>query len=95
MRLKSPDGKPRTEATEMAAESNMLRNDEEVIKSLLPEREVKIASTQEELLEHISQARSQSELASHLAGIVLAILLGEMYLSNHMRARSAKSEPAA
>ncbi len=77
------------------AESNMLRNDEEVIKSLLPEREVKIASTQEELLEHISQARSQSELASHLAGIVLAILLGEMYLSNHMRARSAKSEPAA
>jgi len=78
-------------------ESNMQRLDmnEDAIRSLVPEREVKIASTQEELLEHISQARSQSELASHLAGIVLAILLGEMYLSNHMRARSAKSEAAA
>ena len=75
-------------------ESDMQRldKDENVIKSLVPGREVKVARTQEELLEHISHAKSQSELASHLAGIVLAILLGEMYLSNHMRARSADDQ---
>ncbi|MFH1733044.1 MAG: BatA domain-containing protein [Planctomycetota bacterium] len=72
-----------------------LEENEDVIKSLLPEREVKIAKNKDELLDHISSAKSQSELASDLAGIVLAVLLAEMYLSNHMRARVATTETAA
>jgi len=64
-----------------AEESNVERieENEDVIKSLLPEREVKIAKSKDELLDHISSAKSQAE----------------MYLSNHMRARVATTEAAA
>ena len=78
-------------------ESNMQRldEDENVVKALFPGREVAVARSENALLDRISKAKSQSELASDLAGIVLAILLGEMYLSNHMRARVAANEAVA
>ncbi len=77
------------------ADLERLEQDESVIKSLLPGREVRTARTTNDLLDHISRSRPQSELASDFAGILLAILLAEMYLSNHMRARVARPEPAA
>jgi len=44
------------------------------------------------LLDLISRSESVSELTSHLAGIVLAVLLAEMYLSNRLRARVEPAE---
>ena len=71
------------------AESNLerLATDEASVKSLLPGRTVHVARTQAQLLDQISRSESVSELSSHLAGLMLAILLAEMYLANHMRSR--------
>ena len=77
------------------AESDMERlpGGDEAVRSLLPQRTVKIARSPTELLDHISRSRSVSEMTSHLAGVVLAVLLAEMYLSNRLRARAEATGP--
>ena len=55
-------------------------------------RPVKIARDAPALLDLISRSEYFSELTSHLAGIVLAVLLGEMYLSNRLRTRVEPAE---
>jgi hypothetical protein len=77
-------------------ESNIerLAAEEGAVRSLLPQRTVRVARSREELLDQLSRSESIAELASHFAGIMLLVLLGEMYLSNHMRARVASEEPA-
>jgi len=78
------------------AESNMQRlaGGDERLRSLLRGRTVKIARTEAQLLDQISRSESFSELSSHFAGIMLAILIAEMYLSNRMRARVDAPEPS-
>jgi len=78
------------------AESDMERlpGGDEAVRSLLPGRTVKIARSPAELLDQVSRSRSVSEVTSHLAGIVLAILLAEMYLSNRLRTRAVGAEQA-
>jgi hypothetical protein len=81
------------------AESNVarLQGGDDAVKSLVPNTDVKIARKKDELLDQISRSESIAELTSHVAGIMLAVLLAEMYLSNHMRERTgtegAESEP--
>jgi len=77
-------------------ESDVTRvpDDPKAIQSLLPKRTLKIARQSSELLDQISRAESIAELSSPLAGIVLVILLGEMYLSNHMRSRVKQEDEA-
>ncbi len=75
-----------------AAESNLTRlaedeRMEDAVKAFLPGRKVRFARTPAELREHLSRSESVAELASHFAGIMLVILIAEMYLSNRMRAR--------
>ncbi len=78
------------------AESNIerLAGGDERLRSLLSGRPVKIARTEAELLDQISRSESFAELSSHFAGIMLAILIAEMYLSNRMRTRVDTPEPA-
>jgi len=60
---------------------------EEEIRLRLPGYKAEVARDAAGLLDKISRSESIAEMSSHLAGIMLLILLGEMYLSNRMRAR--------
>jgi hypothetical protein len=72
------------------AESDLSRLPEGGLERLLPGRQIKAARQTDELLDQISRGESGAEITSHLAGIVLIMLLGEIYLSNHMRTRAGK-----
>jgi aerotolerance regulator-like protein/VWA domain-containing protein len=71
-------------------ESNMTRlaGGDDAIKALVPGfSKVVIARTPSEMLDQIARSERALELSSHIAGIMLAILLVEMFLSNRMRDR--------
>jgi hypothetical protein len=80
-------------------ESNVERVEggDDAVKSLCPGYRVKTARSKEDLLDQISRSESIAELTSHVAGIMLGVLLAEMYLSNHMRERTEEgsAEPEA
>ena len=71
------------------SESDVRKLSDDEVKALSPARPIFISKSEEQLLASISRGEIMSELTSHLAGIVLAVLLVEMYLSNHMRARAS------
>jgi len=74
------------------SESDVRRLSADELAEMLLGREVGVARSEEELLEHISRGEAVSEVSSHVAGLVLFVLLAEMGLSNRMRRRAGPAE---
>jgi hypothetical protein len=87
----APDDEMYFAANLDTAESDLTRLPDGAVQNMLPGWQVKVARTPAELREHISRGESQDELSSDFAGIMLALLLAEMFLSNHMRSRVKRS----
>ncbi|MFO7899819.1 MAG: BatA domain-containing protein [Planctomycetota bacterium] len=75
------------------AESDLARFETaDELASLVKGRSVEVASTRAELLDAFCGSEVRAELTSHFAGVMLAVLLAEMWLSNHMRSRVQAGE---